>query len=149
MTQLVIDVLEASSPHLVETCVTLLFNAFAQPERYSLQRLRNELQNGSAPFYRKFFIAFEAGEIVGIGGVKAADWALHTHLLYLSAVAPTHRRQGIGRALVKARIEWIEQHFDSGRILVSSAKNKRFRELGFVQVPKSKIEGSQLLMRRF
>lgn len=68
---------------------------------------------------------------------------------YLSAVAPTHRRQGIGRALVEARIEWVERHFDSGRILVSSAKNKRFRELGFVPVPKSNIEGRQLLMRRF
>lgn len=129
--------------------MALLFKAFAKPERYSTQRLTEELQTDSAPFYRKFFIAFEAGEIIGVGGVKAADWASNTHLLYLSAVAPTHRRQGIGRELIKARIEWVEKNFKSGQILVSSAKNKRFRDLGFVPIPKTHLEGRRLMIRRF
>lgn len=149
MSEYHIDTLETHSPHLVETCVALLFKAFAKPERYSTQRLTEELQADSPPFYRKFFVAFVAGEIIGVGGIKAADWASNTHLLYLSAVAPSHRRQGIGRELIKARIAWVEKNFKSGQILVSSAKNKRFRELGFVPIPKTNIDGRQLMIRRF
>lgn len=144
-----IDTLDVSRRHLVDACVTLLFNAFAQPERYSLQRLFDEMRADSMPFYRRFFIAVEAGEIVGVGGVKAADWASNTHLLYLSAVAPTHRRQGIGRDLITARIAWVEQNFKSGRILVSSAREKRYRGLGFVRIPNSTIDGRQLMIKRF
>lgn len=149
MTNFRIEALDVSSRLLVEACVTLLSNAFAKPERYSAKRLGDEFQGDSMPFYRQFFVAVAAGEIIGVGGVKAADWASHTHLLYLSAVAPEHRAQGIGRALVKARIDWVEQNFKSGRILVSSPKAKRFRDLGFVDIRKSVIEGRHLMMRRF
>jgi len=144
-----IDTLDASSQLLVEACVTLLVNAFAKPERYSAQRLSEELRGDSTLFYRQFFVAVTAGEIIGVGGVKAADWASHTHLLYLSAVAPEHRGQGIGRALLKARIEWIEENFKAGRILVSSPKAKRFHDLGFVDIRKGIVEGRHLMMRRF
>ncbi|MDP3538798.1 MAG: GNAT family N-acetyltransferase [Azonexus sp.] len=149
MSKFNIDTLEASSPQLVETCVTLLFNAFAKPERYSAQRLAEELRGNASPYYRQFFIAMTSGEIIGVGGVKAADWASNTHILYLSAVAPTHRRQGVGRALIKARIDWLEKTFDSGRILVSSSKTKRFREHGFSPIRKSDVDGQHLLIRRF
>jgi predicted N-acetyltransferase YhbS len=149
MSQVRIDTLDSSSPPLVESCVTLLFNAFASPELYGTARLHEELRNLPPPFYRQFFIASIAGEIVGVGGVKAADWASDTHLLYLSAVAPGHRRQGIGRRLVEARLDWLLSHFKHGRILVSSAKNRRFRELGFRPVAKSGLAGRQLLLRRF
>ena len=144
-----IDTLDASSPLLLEACVTLLVNAFAKPERYSAQRLQEELRGDSSVFYRKFFVAVSNGDIIGVGGIKAADWASHTHLLYLSAVATEHRGQGIGRALLKARIEWVEKHFATGRILVSSAKAKRFHELGFVDIRKSVVEGRHLMLRRF
>lgn len=149
MTRLRIDTLDSSSPPLVESCVTLLFNAFACPDLYGTQRLGEELRNAPPPFYRQFFIAVTDGEIVGVGGIKAADWASNTHLLYLSAVAPSHRRQGIGRRLVEARIAWVMKQFAHGRILVSSTKNRRFRELDFVPVPKSGIDGRQLMIRRF
>lgn len=149
MTGLRIDTLETASSHLVGACVTLLFNALAKPERYSAQCLSDELRSDSRSFYRKFFIAVEAGEIIGVGGVKAANWASDTHLLYLSAVLPSHRCQGIGRALVTARVAWVEQNFKSGRILVSSTRAKRYRDLGFVQIPKSSIGGHHLMMRRF
>ena len=144
-----IDTLDTSSPLLQEACVTLLVNAFAKPERYSAQRLHEELRGDTSLFYRQFFVAMTNGTIIGVGGIKAADWASHTHLLYLSAVAPEHRGQGIGRALLKARIEWVEQHFESGRILVSSTKTKRFHEYGFVDIRKSILEGRHLMLRRF
>jgi len=149
MAKVRIDTLDVSSPILVEACVTLLFNAFAKPALYSAQRLSEELRADSALFYRQFFVAIMAGEIIGVGGVKAADWASHTHLLYLSAVVSKHRGKGIGRALLKARIDWVAENFKSGRILVSTPKASRYRELGFIRVPRSGIEGRDLMMLRF
>ncbi len=144
-----IEHLDASSPVLLKACVTLLVNAFAKPERYSAKRLNDELQGDSSLFYRQFFVAVANGEIVGVSGVKAADWASNTHIFYLSAVAAEHRGQGIGRALLEARIKWLESNFKAGRILVSSAKPKRFKDLGFVGIRKGIVEGRHLMMRRF
>ncbi len=144
-----IDTLDASSPALLEASVTLIFNAFADPERYSPERLAKELRGDDSAFYRRFFVAMEAGEIIAVGGVKAADWASSTHLLFLSAVAPERRGQGIGRALIQARLDWLERTFKSGRILVSTAKVRRFRDFGFSEVRNSAIDGRHLLIRRF
>jgi len=119
MDKLRIDTLDASSPALLESCTTLIVNAFADPVRYSAERVGHELRSNDKVFYRQFFIAVQDGEIRAVGGVKAADWAAKTHLLYLSAVAPESRGQGIGRALIKARIEWLEKNFPSGRIIGS------------------------------
>ncbi len=149
MTTFRIDTLDVGNSGLVEASVELLVRAFTNSERYGAERLDEELRASSGLFYRRFFVATEARDIIGIGGVKAADWASHTHLLYLSAVAQERRGQGIGQALVKARVKWVEQNFKSGRILVSSTKGKRFRDLGFVEVPKSVIEGRQLMLLRF
>ena len=144
-----IDLLDVGNPALVEASVELLVSAFTNSERYGAKRLREELRANSGLFYRRFFVATEARDIIGVGGVTAADWASHTHLLYLSAVAQEQRGQGIGQALVKARVKWVEQNFKAGRILVSSTKGKRFRDLGFVEVRKSAIEGRHLMMLRF
>jgi len=149
MSKFHIETLDTSSPPLLEAALILLMNAFAEPEHYGQRRLREELQTQTGRLYRQFFIAEKEGRIVGVGGVKAADWASKTHLLYLSGVAQEHRGQGIGRALLAARIEWIERNFAAGRILVSSAKAKRFRDLGFTLVPKSGVDGRFLMMRRF
>lgn len=144
-----IETLDTSSPVLTSAAVTLLINAFSQPERYSTKRLHEELSGHTPPFYRQFFVAANRGEIIGIGGIKAADWASNTHLLYLSAVSPEYRGHGIGRALVKARVDWVEANFRKGRILVSTPKAKRFQDLGFVDVRKGFVEGRHLMMRRF
>lgn len=144
-----IDILDASSVALVRACTTLIVNAFGDPERYGFERVALELQADDPCFYRRFFIAVEAGEVLGVGGVKAADWASHTHILYLSAVKPERRGQGIGRALIKARVAWVEANFKAGRILVSTARTRRYRELGFVEVRNSRVEGRHLMLRRF
>ncbi|MBS1144571.1 MAG: N-acetyltransferase [Proteobacteria bacterium] len=144
-----IDTLDVSSPALLDASLTLIVNAFGDPERYGLERVRRELKSVDPTFYRQFFVAMAAGSIVGFGGVKAADWASNTHILYLSAVAPEHRGQGIARALIKARIDWLKANFEHGRILVSAAKTKRFRDFGFAAIRKSAIEGRQLLIRKF
>lgn len=149
MAKIRFDTLDAGSPALLEASVTLIVNAFGDPERYSAERIVRELAADDSLFYRQFFVAMDAGQIVAVGGVKAADWASHTHILYLSAVAPERRGQGIGRALIKARIEWLEKNFSRGRILVSAAKTKRFRDLGFVEVRNSNVDGRHLLLRRF
>ncbi len=133
----------------IDECVALLLNAFADPERYGEARIRRELAGEDAPFYRQFFAAVEDGCVQGVAGVKAADWASDTHILYLSAVMPERRGQGIGRLLVKARLEWIETHFKHGRTLVSTGKPRRFRSFGFSEVPHSVQQGRRLMMRRF
>lgn len=144
-----IDVLDTRSSLLVESCVTLIENAFGDPARYNPSRLRAELDISDPTFYRHFFVAMEAGEVIGIGGVKAADWASDTHLLYLSAVKQERRGRGVGRALLTQRLEWLEQNFSSGRILVSTSKTKRYREAGFVEIRNSRLAGRHLMMRRF
>lgn len=149
MSKFRIETLDTSSQILVDTAVNLLVNAFAKPEHYGTQRLHEEIQTLTGLFYRQFFVAEKDGKIIGVGGVKAAEWATRTHLLYLSAVAPEQRGQGIGRALLKARVDWIVENFTSGRILVSSAKAKRFRDMGFTLIPKSGVDGRFLMMRRF
>ncbi len=150
MSRIRIDPLDDASHALRDAAASILARSFANPERYSLERIARELEPETSPtFYRQFFIAMRSGELLGVGGIKAADWASHTHLLYLSAVAPEWRGQGIGRALVEARIAWVESRFTNGRLLVSTDKVKRFRELGFSEIRHSGIDGRRLMLRRF
>jgi GNAT superfamily N-acetyltransferase len=147
--QVRIEMLDPASQPLVEACTTLLVNAFSDPLRYSLDRLRREIQSADPVFYRQFFVAVNHGQVVGIGGIKAADWASDTHILHLSAVAPEWRGQGIGRALIAARVDWAETTFLRGRILVSTNKSKRYRAMGFVEIRASRTAGRLLMVRRF
>ena len=149
MKRLRIEPLDPDSAILVDACTTLLVNAFADPVRYSLERIRRDLQQREAIFYRQFFVAMAGGEVLGVGGVKAADWASDTHILHLSAVAPEQRGKGIGRALIAARIAWVEANFERGRILVSTARTRRYREMGFVEIRASRIGSRRLMVRRF
>lgn len=149
MTAMRIDTLDPSSRPLVESCTTLIVNAFADPRRYGPERVMRELRSSDPVFYRQFFIALQDGRLVGIGGVKAADWASQTHILHLSAVAQEWRGRGIGKALIKARVEWVEANFKRGRIIVSTAKIGRYRELGFTELRATRVDGRQLMVRRF
>jgi GNAT superfamily N-acetyltransferase len=149
MKRLRIEPLDPDSAILVDACTTLLVNAFADPVRYSLERIRRDLQQRETIFYRQFFVAMAGGEVLGVGGVKAADWASDTHILHLSAVAPEQRGKGIGRALIAARVAWVEANFAHGRILVSTARTRRYRELGFVEIRASRIGNRRLMVRRF
>ena len=48
-----------------------------------------------------------------------------------------------------AMVRTLRNAFESGRILVSAARTRRFRALGFSEVRNSVIGGRHLLMRRF
>lgn len=141
--------LDALADDAREQAIALLVASFDNPERYGSARLREQLAPSPPPFYRQFFAALSDDTVLGVAGIKAADWASDTHILYLSAVIPEHRGQGIGRLLVKARLEWIESHFKHGRILVSTGKPRRLRSFGFSEVPYSVQQGRRLMMRRF
>lgn len=139
-------------PTASATAQAVLEVAFNDHERYSAARLLEELQEkppSDGPYYRLFFVALVAGQIVGVAGLKAADWASDLHLLYLSAVLPEFRSRGIGRQLVRARLQWLEKNFAHGRVMVSTRKPKRFHDFGFKAVPHSQMHGRQLMMRRF
>jgi GNAT superfamily N-acetyltransferase len=149
MSKLLIRALDRLDNDQLAASIDLVATAFADPERYDRERIAREMLGDHPVFYRQFFVALKGGRIVGVAGVKAADWATKTHLLYLSAVAPENRGKGIGRALLEARIEWVERRFASGRILTSTARAKRFRELGFVEVKDSEISERCLMLYRF
>jgi len=149
MSKLLIRALDTHDPGQLDASIDLVEQAFADPERYDKERIAREMLGNHPVFYRQFFVAIKGGRIVGVSGVKAADWAAKTHLLYLSAVTPEMRGQGIGRALVEVRMEWVERQFSSGRILVSTARTKRFREFGFVEIKGGEINDRYLMMYRF
>ena len=120
----------------------------AEPERY-----RSAFEAMGAHGDNQVIVAVSHGAIVGcyqltyirglshLGGLRAQIESVR--------VSSAQRNQGIGRAMVKARIDWLEERFDFGRILVSVAKTKRFREMGFNEVRKSTIDGRHLLVRKF
>lgn len=116
-------------------------------ERYSLERLDDELQNRSGWNYRQFFAANIGPQLVGIGAIKAADWASNTHIMYLGAVASEYRGMGIGTALEKARIQYDKENFSTGRILVSTKHSKRFQKHGFSDI--SHIAGRHMMCLEF
>jgi GNAT superfamily N-acetyltransferase len=149
MSKLLIRTLDVHDPGHLESSIDLVESAFADPDRYGRDRIAREMLGDHPVFYRQFFVAIKGGRIVGVGGVKAADWAAKTHLLYLSAVTPERRGQGIGRALLEARIEWVRRRFPSGRILVSTKRTRRFRDLGFVELKGSDIDDRYLMLCRF
>lgn len=149
MSKLLIRALDCLDNGQLTASIDLVEAAFADPERYDRERIAREMLSDHPVYYRQFFVAIKGGRIVGVGGVKAADWAAKTHLLYLSAVAPEKRGQGIGRALLEARIEWVERRFGSGRVLASTTRTKRFRDLGFVEVKGSEINDRYLMLYRF
>ena len=144
-----IEVLDWADGERVEQARALIVAAFDNPERYGEARVAHEISRPAGLFYRQFFVAMQAGRVLGVAGVKALDWASHTHALYLSAVDKDDRGQGIGRALVDARLEWLKVSFGRGRILVSTRKPRRFKSLGFRVITGSRKEGRWLMLKEF
>lgn len=143
---------DAESEKVIQT-VEVLHGSFAGSDRYTVSRLTEEVKPAGAPLYRHFFIATvktKAEErVVGVGGVKAADWASNTHVLYLSAVHQDFRNSGIGKKLVKARVDWIRTHFGSGRVVVSTPKIERFKQFGFRPVTRACDKGRAIMIMEF
>ena len=132
-----------------EAAVAILVDAFGDPARYDEERIRAELVPAAEPFYRRFFVARRGDEVVGIGGVKAADWASNTHILYLSAVAERARGQGVAKALIETRMAWVSGRFGSGRLLVSTARRKRFANYGFRPCSEDAASGRTMMVLDF
>ncbi|WP_374266915.1 GNAT family N-acetyltransferase [Zoogloea sp.] len=146
---LAIALLDAADTATRSAAADILVQAFADPERYGHARIVEQLTPAPAPFYRHFFIARVGGVVVGVGGIKAADWASDTHILYLSAVAEHARGQGIARAFIDYRIAWAMENFEHGRLLVSTARTRRFARLGFKLVGKREAAGRRLMIHEF
>lgn len=146
---LAITLLPADDHNGRMAAATLLETAFADGGRYARSRILTQLSPEVPPFYRHAFIARREGDIVGVGCLKAADWASDTHILHLSAVTEAARGQGIARDLVCARIAWVREHFDCGRLLVSTAHTRRFVRLGFHSVGKHAAGERRLMMMEF
>jgi len=143
-----ISELDPGDGECMNAAARVLAEAFNEPGRYSLERIRDVISPVEMPFYRRFFIARLGDEVVGAGGIKAADWASNTHVLHLSAVAEHARGQGIARALVQARIDWVRSNFKSGTLLVSTRHRKRFVRFGFKPFDETEEHGRTLMMLR-
>lgn len=128
-----------TAPIALSDAVNLIVsNCPGDSERYEKSRLVTEIRPvETLPFYRKFFAAYlPNGTLIGLGGIKAADWASDTHILYLAAVDKEHRGKGIGTDLETIRIQWVRDSFPRGRCLVSTTHEKRFERRGFKTVSK-------------
>ncbi|MBU0500225.1 MAG: GNAT family N-acetyltransferase [Gammaproteobacteria bacterium] len=142
-----IKTLDWADDALVRQARALIVAAFDDGGRYGEERMAAEICQQRGPFYRQFFVAQREGRLLGVAGIKGADWASDTHILYLSAVAKEFRNQGIGRALVQTRLDWLLANNSRGRILVSTVKPRRFKKLGFRVIDGSRQEGRWLMMR--
>lgn len=127
----------------------LAANCPSESDRYAANRLSEELHCVEAlPFYRRFWGAYTPdNQLLAVGGIKAADWASDTHILYMMAVEQIHRGQGVGTALEKARLDWLRDNFANGRCLVSTRHKKRFMRWGFSVA--SEISGRYLMILEF
>jgi GNAT superfamily N-acetyltransferase len=141
--------LDNSASELSAAVDILSTNCPSESERYEKTRLVAEVsQVDTGPFYRKFFGAFDLdGALIGIGGIKAADWASDTHILYLMAVEIEHRGMGVGSDLEMIRIQWLRENFLRGRCLVSTRHKKRFERWGFKSL--SEVDSRHLMMLEF
>ncbi len=141
--------LDTSSVAFSDAVNLLSANCPSESERYEKSRLVTEIGSVDAPpFYRKFFGAYDVdGTLIAVGGVKAADWASDTHILYLMAVDINHRGKGVGSDLERMRIQWVRYNFSHGRCLVSTTHKKRFERWDFKTV--SAINNRYLMILEF
>lgn len=141
--------LDLTPPAVSEAVELLCANCPVESERYEKARLVNEIcQIDALPFYRKFFGAYDIGGVlIGVGGIKAADWASDTHILYMMAVDKNHRGKGVGSDLERVRIQWVRGLFPHGRCLVSTKHKKRFERWDFKVV--SEVNSRYLMLLEF
>ncbi|WP_347986386.1 GNAT family N-acetyltransferase [Methylomonas sp. AM2-LC] len=141
--------MDASVGELSDAVNLLCSNCPSESERYERSRLVTEIcPIDELPFYRKFFGAYDFdGTLIGAGGIKSADWASDTHILYMMAVDKNHRSKGVGSDLERIRIQWMRDNFPHGRCLVSTKHKKRFEKWDFKTV--SEVNNRHLMILEF
>ncbi len=144
-----VNTLGNSSLALSDAVNLLSSNCPNEADRYDESRLINEVRSVDArPFYKKFYGAYDVdGTLIGVGGIKSADWASDTHKLYMMAVEKDHRGKGVGSELEYTRIQWVRDNFAHGRCLVSTTHKKRFERWGFKSV--SEVNNRHLMVLEF
>ncbi|RYX80132.1 GNAT family N-acetyltransferase [bacterium] len=98
-------------PELLHTAASALFDAFGQADpsasiQRGVGRLTSRLNQDELPIC---LVAHESGEFLGTASVVIEELASHPHLSpWLSGVLvqPTHRRRGIGKALVASCVHF-------------------------------------------
>ncbi|MEY2667206.1 MAG: hypothetical protein RLZZ384_1377 [Pseudomonadota bacterium] len=141
--------IDTTSLAITDAVNLLCSNCPNEHERYEKERVFSEVGIiDTPPFYKVFFGAYHSdGKLIGVGGIKSADWASDTFILYMMAVAEEHRSKGVGSSLESARIQWMRDKFPHGRCLVSTKHKKRFERWDFKIV--SEVNSRYLMILEF
>jgi ribosomal protein S18 acetylase RimI-like enzyme len=86
-------------------------------------------------------VAVVEGKVIGYAGIKRAGTTFTRHVgVFSTEVHPDHQRRGIGRALLRASVEWAKSRGIERLELFTRADNDRARALyeseGFVEESK-------------
>lgn len=84
----------------------------------------------------RMVVARSAGEVVGCAGWERYG---ETALLRSVAVSPAARKQGIGRALVRAALGQIASEGSSEVVLFTVEKARFFRQMGFERIDRAAL----------
>lgn len=109
-------------------------STYARERAFTVEewRMRLERWNGKKG---AGFLAIEDTEVCGIAGALLDEKDSKRAQLVSMWTAPTHRRKGIGRALVEEVLGWAAQHGVESLLLMVTSKNESamrfYEELGF------------------
>lgn len=144
-----IRILDTDEVSITNAVNLLCSNCPNESGRYEKSRLAREIECiNTRPFYKLFWGAYDSDNVlIGIGGIKAADWASDTHILHTMVVDEAHRGKGLGSKLELVRIQWVRDNFSHGRCLVSTKHKKRFDRWGFKIV--SEVNDRYLMLFEF
>lgn len=123
------------------TAATLVARAFTLrrgvlPPQYRADRVSFRQRDSTrARTPERFLVAVDDHEMVGIGGYAKSTASPIAWDLVLCAVDPDRQRQGIGRALISARLDAIRARTGEAVVSVATRQPERFAPFGFQLAP--------------